>query len=102
VDVVDDGHQLTVSAELPGMLGEEIEIALGERSLIIAGDKRVDATSQGRGCYRSERTYGAFKRVIPLPVEVVREAAEASYERGILSVRIPKRKGGPKPRRTTL
>jgi HSP20 family protein len=102
VDMVDEGDQLRVSVELPGMLTEEIEIALGEESLIIAGNKRVEATSREEGCFHTERAYGAFKRVLPLPVGVVREAAEATYERGVLSVCIPKRGGETQRARSRL
>ena len=102
VDVVDEGQQLRITAELPGMLGEEIQVAVGEQSLIIEGVKRVDSAAREEGCLRAERACGAFRRVIPFPLEIEPEAAEATYERGVLSVCIPKREGKPRPTRLHL
>ena len=51
------------------------------------------------GCYRTERFYGSFSRAVPLPVDVDLGAAEAKFDKGVLTVRFPKKEGEQKQQR---
>jgi len=90
VDVVDEESHLRVTAELPGMDKDDIKLSFEEQALTIRGEKRREEESRENGCYRTERSYGMFSRTLPLPRDVDPEAAEATFDNGVLSVRLPK------------
>jgi len=58
--------------------------------LVLRGEKTQDVRSEESGCYRLERSYGKFTRGIPLPEEVDLDEADAKFDKGVLSLRIPK------------
>lgn len=91
VDVVDEESHLRVTAELPGMTKEDVQIHVDDRGLTIRGEKRHEEEKEEEGCYRTERSYGMFTRSVPLPADVDAENAEASFDKGVLSVRLPKK-----------
>jgi len=90
IDVVDDGDVLRITAELPGMDREDVEILLEDDALVLRGEKRLESKSEEQGCYRLERAFGSFQRVIPLPDGVDVDRAEANFEKAVLTIRIPK------------
>src|SRR4029453_382518 len=67
LDVVDQGPSLCLTVELPGMAREDVELTVEDAALVVRGEKKVEAQSEEAGCYRLERAYGRFQRVIPLP-----------------------------------
>lgn len=90
VDVVETEAEIRVSAELPGMDEKEIEVTLGKDSLTIRGEKKLEKDETGKDYYRMERSYGAFSRTIPLPVQVDPEKVSAEFRKGVLTVALPK------------
>jgi len=90
VDVVDSDREFTVRAEMPGLDPEDIEVSLLGNSLILAGEKKDEHEDRWKGFVRSERRYGAFRKVIPIPPGVDPDRVEAGYDRGILTVHLPK------------
>lgn len=90
IDVVDDENELRVSAELPGMEEKDIAITLDSDGLRIEGEKKEEREEKGKGFYATERSYGSFVRVIPLPYEVDHDKVEAKFKKGVLTVRMPK------------
>jgi HSP20 family protein len=103
VDVVDDGDALRVTAELPGMDSKDVEILLEDDYLVLRGEKKLEVRGedQEQGCYHVERSFGSFQRIIPLPDGVDADRAEASFENGTLTIRLPKR-SGERPRERRL
>ena len=93
VDVVDDGKAIRITAELPGMAREDVSVTIDEGSVVLKGEKRVESSHEEGGCYRVERAFGTFHRVIPLPTDVNRDSAEATFSDGVLTVRVPKSNG---------
>ncbi|MGD1992342.1 MAG: Hsp20/alpha crystallin family protein [Anaerolineae bacterium] len=91
IDVVEDEDEIRVSAELPGMDEDEIDVSLSRGTLTIQGEKREETEDRGRNYYRMERSYGTFRRSIPLPSTVDESAAEATYEKGVLTISLPKK-----------
>lgn len=89
-DVVDAGDALVVTLEVPGMSKEDLGLSVEDGALVIKGEKRHETESEEKGCYRIERSYGFFQRAIPLPEDVKLDAIEATMDKGVLSVRIPK------------
>lgn len=90
VDIEDKGKELKVSAELPGMDQNDVEVSLTDDALSIRGEKKAEETEEHDGYYVSERSYGSFSRVIPLPVEVESDKVKAKFKKGVLTVRLPK------------
>jgi HSP20 family protein len=99
IDVTDEGDALRIVAELPGMTRDDVELEVMEDMLIISGDKRFESTSEEQGCYRVERSFGHFQRAVPLPTGIDLERAEARFENGVLTLRVPKAVGQPAAKR---
>jgi HSP20 family protein len=81
-------NEIRVSAELPGMDEEDIELLVDQDVLTIRGEKKSETEDKGR--HFSERYYGRFERSIALPFEVEEDKAEASFKNGVLTVTLPK------------
>ena len=90
VDVVENDKEIKVSVELPGLEEEEIDVALTQHSLTISGEKRHEKEEKGQNYLRSERSYGAFKRSIPLSSDVDAGKADATFRNGVLTVTLPR------------
>jgi HSP20 family protein len=92
MDVSETDKEINVKVELPGLEADDVDVTIGQNSLTISGEKRVEKEEEGERYYRAERSYGSFQRVIPLPEGVERENVDASFRNGVLSVKIPKSK----------
>jgi HSP20 family protein len=90
LDVVDTGDALRITAELPGMDREDVAVVAEDDALVLRGEKRLENKSEEEGCYRLERAFGSFQRVIPLPADVDIDRAEARFEKSVLTIHIPK------------
>jgi HSP20 family protein len=100
-DVFEDEKRVVVRLELPGMEKEEIKLEMLDGALLVAGEKRFEReTSEGRWRVL-QRAYGSFRRVVPLPVRVKAELANATYRNGVLRVELPKLEES-KPERVTI
>lgn len=98
VDLVDEGGHVKVTAELPGLDKDDIELSVNEGSLMLRGEKKHESRTDEEGCYRTERYFGAFQRAIPLPVDLDIDKAVASFDKGVLTVRLPKSERTPDQR----
>lgn len=90
VDVVESDKDITVSAELPGLEENDIEVNLAQGVLTLRGEKRAEREDKGRNTYRAERIYGAFRRDIALPAEVDESKVDAVFKNGVLTITLPK------------
>ncbi len=95
-DIKESEKEITVSAELPGMEAEDIDISITGNTLTITGKKKHEKEEKGERYYRSERSYGSFRRSIPLPDNVQEDKIEATYQQGVLNVSLPKQPGSGK------
>jgi HSP20 family protein len=93
VDVVDDGDALRIAAELPGMERKDLEVLVEDDAVVLRGEKKLESRSEEKGCYRVERAFGSFQRVVPLPEGVDVGRAEAKFDKGVLTLRLPKSAG---------
>ena len=91
VDVVDEENAIRVTAELPGMGKDDVQLTVDNGLLTIRGEKKNVEEMRESGVYRAERYYGAFHRTMPLPADVDPEKADAQFDNGILTVRFPKK-----------
>lgn len=90
VDVYEKDNNLVVEAEIPGAKKEDIEVKVKDNSIVIRGEVKKEEEKKEENYYRSERFYGRFERVLPLPTDVKVEEAKATFENGILKLTIPK------------
>lgn len=90
MDVVEkDGH-FDVTAELPGLVREDIWIELANDILVISGEKWQDRDETEGSRKITERAYGSFMRTLELPAGIRPEDIEASMDKGVRTVRLPK------------
>jgi len=90
VDVRDTGGELTVTAELPGLGKEDVEVSLTKNSLTLKGEKKAEKEEKGKGLHIRERSFGSFVRTITLPVEINVDKTKAAFKDGVLTIRLPK------------
>jgi HSP20 family protein len=90
VDVFDTKHAIVLKAELPGMKPEDIDIEIDDNVLTIKGERRFQEAVEDGRYYRLERSYGHFSRSLTLPQGVRGDQVQASFDHGVLEVRVPK------------
>jgi HSP20 family protein len=90
VEEFEDGNQMVVRAELPGVNpDEDIEMTVSDGSLCIKVQRRKETTHETKRHYRSEFQYGSYTRTLPLPAGATDTDVKAKYTDGVLEVRIP-------------
>ncbi len=90
LDVVDDGDALRITAELPGLDRDDIEILAQDEYLVLRGEKKLEKKDDEHGCFRLERAFGSFQRILPLPEGIDLDRAEAQFDKGVLTLRLPR------------
>ncbi|MGC8941416.1 MAG: Hsp20/alpha crystallin family protein [Sulfurihydrogenibium sp.] len=90
VDVYEKDNNLVIEAEIPGAKKEDIEVKVKDNAVVIRGEVKREEEKKEENYYRSERFYGKFEKVIPLPTDVKIEEAKAEYQDGVLKLTIPK------------
>jgi HSP20 family protein len=90
VDIYEEGDNIVVKAEMPGIELDDIEVTVTDNMLVLRGEKQKEEEADEGGYYRSERVYGAFSRSIPLPAETDAQKATATFKNGVLEIRVPK------------
>ncbi len=90
IDVEETDQAYVVSAELPGLAEQDIELNLHENTLTLRGEKRAERKEEKGGRRYAERSYGRFERTIPFPTEVDADRVDASFRNGVLTVTLPK------------
>lgn len=90
VDVFERADAIRIMAELPGVRPDGVKISVEGNVLTISGTKEQVAEEQTERVHRYERTYGTFERTFTLPSTVDASAIKAAYERGVLTITLPK------------
>ena len=90
LDVYEDKESFIVSAELPGMKKEDIDVSLHADSLSISGERKSETKEEDAEVCRSERFFGRFQRTVTLPAPVAADKVKAQYKDGILTITLPK------------
>jgi HSP20 family protein len=101
MDLVESGDHFVLRADLPGLSEGDVKIELEDTTLTISGERKAEHESRDEGYYRLERAFGEFARTLQLPKGIDPEAVSASFDRGVLEVRIPKPEQR-KPRRIEI
>lgn len=86
IETFQRGDEFVVRADLPGLNKDEVSVELTDEALTIQGERRQEHEEEREGYYRSERSYGSFYRVVPLPEGAIPESAKAQFRNGVLEV----------------
>jgi HSP20 family protein len=89
IEVVHRDNELVVRADLPGLSKDDIKVDVTEDAITIQGERKQEHKEEREGVYRSERSYGSFSRVIPLPEGTMTDQAKATFKDGVLEVTMP-------------
>ena len=90
VDILEEPTTIRIVAEVPGIAPKDVTIAVENNVLTMSGTKQQTAEEATDKVRRYERTYGAFSRSFTLPTSVDADGITATYENGLLTVRLPK------------
>jgi HSP20 family protein len=90
MDLVETDDHFVLRADLPGLDAGDVNIEVEDGVLSLSGEREAEHESQREGYYRVERASGAFRRTLTLPEGVDFDAIQASFDKGVLEVRIPK------------
>lgn len=91
IDVHDDGKQLTVETDLPGVDEKDVSVTVANGILTIKGERKSDREEKKENCYMAERCHGAFERSLRLPDTIDDSRIEARFDNGVLRVVAPKK-----------
>ena len=90
LDISERTDAYLVTAELPGVEADDLQITLDDGLLTIQGEQYFAHDSSEQHFHRVERRYGAFRRSITLPAQVIAEGIQASVDNGVLQILVPK------------
>src|ERR1700730_12512942 len=101
MDLVEEDDHFVLRADLPGVNEANVKVELEDTGLTISGRRKVDSQERKEGYYRTERASGSFSRSLTLPEGIEPDSVQASFEKGVLEVRVPKPEQR-KPRRVAI
>jgi HSP20 family protein len=90
MDLVETKDDLVLRADLPGMSEDDISLEIKDGVLNVSGERQFEHKDETEGFYRFERGFGSFSRSLSLPQGVNADSVKASFDKGVLEVRIPK------------
>jgi HSP20 family protein len=97
LDITESDNEFVVSAEVPGVSEKDVDVTVVGDILTIKGEKKAEHEERNDDYGYTERRYGAFMRSIRLPFEVKDEQIDAKYDKGVLTIRVPKPAEAQKP-----
>ncbi len=90
VDMVENKDDIVVKASIPGINPDDLDISYSDDTLTIKGEIKEDKEIKEDQYHMRERRYGTFMRSITLPTKIKGDAIEASYQNGVITLRLPK------------
>jgi HSP20 family protein len=90
MDLTDNEKEIVVTAEMPGLDEKDFEVTVSGDLLTLKGEKKDENEHRNGDAYYMERRFGSFSRSVRLPFEVKDEKVDARYEKGVLTIRVPK------------
>ena len=97
VNILEKQDAIHITADLPGMRPEDVEVTVDNGILTVRGERRFAEASEGESYHRIERVYGVFERTFTLPNSVETGKIEAKFSNGEMEIVLPKREES-KPR----
>jgi HSP20 family protein len=90
MDVIENDSEIVIRVDLPGMPADALDVQVEGDLLTISGEVKNEAEQEGERYHYRERSYGAFKRSLRLGEQVDSQHIEATFENGVLHLRLPK------------
>jgi HSP20 family protein len=90
VDIVESDQSYTITAEMPGVQADNVEVRFSEGRLTIKGEKKEQKEEERKGVFVSERRYGSFQRIFKVPESVDTDKISATFADGVLTITLPK------------
>ena len=90
VDIAETDNEVVVTAELPGVKQDDVDITIADDVLTLKGEKKEEKEVKEKNYHRIERSYGSFQRSVSLPAGVQADKAKATYKDGVLHITVPK------------
>jgi HSP20 family protein len=90
VDMYQTDDEVVVKAALPGFKADEVQINITGDVLTLRGETRHEEEKKDKAWHIREHRWGSFERSVALPTAVVSDRADADFENGILTIRLPK------------
>jgi HSP20 family protein len=90
LDLVENAADYRLSAELPGMDAADVELTIADDMLTLRGEKKESREEKTETFHLAERRFGSFQRAVPLPRGIDRDRIEARFDKGVLTVILPK------------
>ena len=90
IDVIETDKEVIASAEMPGLEKQDIKINLTEDRLEISAETKHEEKKEEKGYLYRERRSGSYYRAISLPSPVDPDTSKASYNNGVLEIKMPK------------
>ena len=90
VDIAETEKEMMITAEMPGLDEKDFQISVSGDMSTIKGEKKIEHEDKNGNGYHRERSYGAFSRSLRLPFDVKNEKIDASYQKGVLTIQVPK------------
>lgn len=90
IDITQNEQEISISAELPGVKEEDVDVSVDNDVLTIRAEKRVEHDENKDTRHVSERAYGTFQRSLRLPQSVDPDKVHAHFDRGVLTVTLPR------------
>ncbi len=91
LDVKENEKEIVVKADLPGIDEKDVNLTIHNGVLSLRGEKKFEHTDERENYHVMERSYGSFQRSIRLPETIDEDKAEALFDKGVLTVTLPKR-----------
>lgn len=101
MDLVEEKDHYVLRADLPGLSEDDVKVELEDNVLTVSGERKSEQEQRREGSYRLERSFGSFGRSLTLPEGIDPESIQASFDKGVLEVRVPKPEQR-KPRRVAI
>ncbi|MEW6379492.1 MAG: Hsp20/alpha crystallin family protein [bacterium] len=90
LDISETNDKVIVTADLPGIKPDNLEISVSENMLTMRGEKEEEREEEGKYSFCRERRYGSFSRSIELPTDVNSDKVNATYRNGVLKIEMQK------------
>ena len=91
VDIFENGDNLVLKAELPGINPDDVEIRVEDNTLYLKGERKFEKEVKEQNYHRVERSYGTFTRTFSLPNSIDSDKVAANYKDGVLTLTMPKK-----------
>ena len=89
-DLYETKDDLILTMELPGVRDKDVTVSITGDLLSVKGERRFEHDDKEQHRLHGERVYGAFERLVQLPMPVQTDKVKASYRDGVLEIRLPK------------